>query len=88
MPLEQPKMRTSRHASKIENSPAHVGYMMCETVPQATPRQTQEVVVGWTVDWRVSMLKSRFGGAKFDRGWDYVWQLDAPSCRFAALIIS
>ena len=40
-------MRTSGHASKIENSPAHVGYMMCETVPQATPRQTQEVVVGW-----------------------------------------
>ena len=55
MPLEQPKMRTSGHASKIENSPAHVGYMMCETVPQATPRQTQEVVVGWVVDWRVSM---------------------------------
>ena len=49
-------MRTSGHASKIENSPAHVGYMMCETVPQATPRQTQEVVVGWVVDWRVSML--------------------------------
>ena len=56
MPLEQPKMRTSGHASKIENSPAHVGYMMCETVPQATPRQTQEVVVGWVVYWRVSML--------------------------------
>ena len=49
-------MRTSGQASKIENSPAHVGYRMCETVPQATPRQTQEVVVGWVVDWRVSML--------------------------------
>ena len=30
--------------------------MMCETVPQATPRQTQEVVVGWVVYWPVSML--------------------------------
>ena len=29
---------------------------MCETVPQATPWQTQEVVVGWVVYWRVSML--------------------------------
>ena len=54
-------MRTSGHASKIENSPAHVGYMMCETVPQATPRQTQEVVVGWVVDWRVSMLMAYIG---------------------------
>ena len=26
MPLEQPKMRTKGHASKIENSPTQVGY--------------------------------------------------------------
>ena len=55
MPLEQPKMQTSRHASKIENSPAHVGYDV-QDCASSYPRQTQEVVVGWVVYCRVSML--------------------------------
>ena len=52
MPLEQSKMQTREHASKIENSPG----MMCETVPQATSWQIQEVDVGWDVYCRESML--------------------------------
>ena len=60
MPLEQPKMRTSGHASKIENSPAHVGYMMCETVPQATPRQTQEGSCGLGCRLASKHVKERF----------------------------
>ena len=44
MPLEQPKMRTSGHASKIENSPAHVGYGVRDCASSYPPWQTQEVV--------------------------------------------
>ena len=43
-------MRTREHASKIENSPG----TMCETVPQATSWQIQEVDVGWDVYCRES----------------------------------
>ena len=45
-------------ANKIGNSPAHVGYDVrdCASSYPPPPRQTQEVVVGWVVYWRVSML--------------------------------